>query len=407
MSSLETMQHLNSSVLRIKVILAGLCALVLSVGLARFAYTPMLPIMHDQAGLTVVNGGWLATWNYAGYMCGALIAASISRLEVKFLLYRAGLLIAIISNLTMGLTQSLMLWGLLRFFSGMSSVAGLLLASGLVLNWLMRHGYKPELGLHFMGMGIGIVISGIAVEFMSSHLDWSEDWFGLGFLGGVFFVIAWFWMPAPSISDSKLTNSENKLPSKFWMALLILSYLCAGYGYVVSATFIVDIIDRIPAFSGKGNWVWILVGLAAIPTSFIWDRVARRCGTIQALIIAYLLQIVSILLPVFSSSVSCILLSAVLFGGTFVGVVSLTLVLIGRYYPGNPAKAMARLTLSYGAAQVIGPVITGYLTSHFGNYNAALMFVAAVMLIGVLVLVLLARTPVFISNDVLVSAPAS
>lgn len=394
MNPSESTHHPASKRDRIKVIVAGLCALILTVGLARFAYTPMLPIMRAQTGLTVVTGGWLATWNYIGYMVGALLTAYISRLETKFVLYRAGLLLATVTTLAMGFTQDPMAWGVLRFLSGMSSVTGMLLSSGLVLNWLMRHQNKPELGLHFMGIGGGIAISGVAIEVLSSNMNWAGDWIGLAVFGLVFLAGAWFWMPAPITSKGSAKQVEQVRPSRSWMTLLAIAYFCAGYGYVVGATFIVDIVDRLPTFSGHGNWVWVLVGLAATPASFLWDSVARRYGMIQALLMAYMLQILSIILPVLSREASWVSLSAFLFGVTFVGIVSLTLALIGRYNPANPAKAMARLTLSYGVTQIIGPVITAYLSNHFGNYDAALLFVAAIMLTGVAALLLLARKPV-------------
>jgi predicted MFS family arabinose efflux permease len=399
MNAEHAFQHLPSKTERIKVIAAGLSALVLTVGLARFAYTPMLPIMRSHAGLSLVAGGWLATWNYAGYMAGALIAASLSRLESKYVLYRIGLVLGIITTLAMGFTESVFLWGMLRFFSGIAAVSGSLLASGLVLDWHVRNGHKPELGLHFMGMGTGILVSGVAVQFLSAHLTWNSDWIGLGLLGVFFFFFAWRWMPAPITHNEGAARSTYHVPSRRWTALLSLSYLCAGYGYVVSATFIVDIVDRLPAFDGRGNWVWAVVGLAAIPASFVWDSVARRWGIVQALIAAFLLQTISIILPVLTRDATWIGLSAILFGATFIGIVSLTLALVGRYYPGNPAKAMARMTLSYCVAQIVAPVVTAYLSSHFGNYNAALIFVAGVMLMGVLFLGRLVRMPVFASSN--------
>ena len=168
---------------RYRVIFAGICALILTVGLARFAYTPMLPIMREQAGLSHLAGGWLATINYAGYMSGALLAASISDLGRKFVIYRVGLVIAVVSTAAMGLTDNVLLWAGLRYVAGFSSTAGLLLASGLVLNWLMRQGHRPELGLHFMGLGLGIAVSGISVAAMVNWLSWDKQWMGLGVLG--------------------------------------------------------------------------------------------------------------------------------------------------------------------------------------------------------------------------------
>ncbi|RDU95774.1 YbfB/YjiJ family MFS transporter [Trinickia dinghuensis] len=395
MSTQQGLPHSATQRERAKVIAAGLCALVLTVGLARFAYTPMLPIMRDQAGLSIVSGGWLATWNYAGYMAGALIAANLSRLESKYVLYRVGLVLGVVTTIATGLTQSLLLWDLLRFLAGVAAISGSLLASGLVLDWHVRNGHQPELGLHFMGMGAGIIVSGIAVQYLSAHWKWNIDWIGLGVLGTFFFCVAWAWMPAPVSHGGSAARATHSVPSRSWTTLLSLSYLCAGYGYVVSATFIVDIVDRLPAFAGKGNWVWVIVGLAAVPASYIWDGIARRWGIVQALIAAFLLQTLSIVLPVLTRDAGWIALSAVLFGATFIGIVSLTLALVGRYYPSNPAKAMARMTLNYCIAQIAAPVITGYLSAHFGNYNAALIFVAVVMLVGIALLSRLAKTPVF------------
>ncbi|MGT2454000.1 YbfB/YjiJ family MFS transporter [Cupriavidus basilensis] len=376
---------------RYQVIFAGVCALILTVGLARFAYTPMLPIMRSQAGLSYLAGGWLATINYAGYMAGALLAASISDLRRKFMLFRIGLVIAVLSTAAMGMTEDVYLWAMLRFVSGVSSTAGLLLASGLVLNWLMRQGCRAELGLHFTGVGLGIAVSGLAVAGMES-LAWNQQWIRLGVLGIAFFLPAWCWLPAPAglqSSASKTPIMAIKAPPQRWMGLLIAAYFCAGFGYVISATFIVAIVENLPLLTGKGSWVWVIVGIAATPASFVWDRTARAIGQIPALLLAYGLQTVSTILPVLTDSSTFNLVSAILFGGTFVGIVSLTLTLIGRCFPANPAKAMARLTLSYGVAQILAPAMAGYIAATSGSYKGALIVAAGVMIAGMHLLVAL------------------
>ncbi len=376
---------------RYRVILAGVCALILTVGLARFAYTPMLPIMRDEAGLSHLAGGWLATFNYMGYIAGALIATAISDLRRKFLLYRVGLVVAVLSTGAMGLTTDTTLWSALRFVSGLSSTAGLLLASGLVLNWLIRQGHRPELGLHFTGLGLGIVVSGLAVAAMVGHLHWEHQWMGLGLLGAAFFLPAWCWLPAPASTQAGASKAKTTTPSRRWMTLLIGAYFCAGFGYVISATFIVAILEKLPMLAGKGGWVWVIVGLAAVPSSFLWDRIASAMGQIPALMLGYILQIISILLPALSDSTALNLFSAVLYGGTFVGIVSLTLTLIGRCFPENPAKAMARLTLSYGVAQIAAPAMAGYIATATGSYHGALIIAAGVMGVGTILLQILRR----------------
>lgn len=374
---------------RYRVIFAGVCALILTVGLARFAYTPMLPIMRSEAGLSYLAGGWLATFNYAGYIGGALLAASIGDLRHKYVIYRVDLVIAVLSTAAMGMTSDVTLWAILRFISGFSSTAGLLLASGLVLNWLIRQEHRPELGLHFTGLGLGIVVSGLAVAAMTGQLSWANQWIGLGVLGVAFFVPAWWWMPAPEPFPAGAAKAASQAPARRWMSLLVASYFCAGFGYVIGATFIVAILEKLPVLAGKGGWVWVIVGMAAVPSSFLWDHAARRFGQFPALLLGYGLQTVGLILPAVSASPTLNLLSAVLYGGTFVGIVSLTLSLIGRRFPANPAKAMARLTLSYGVAQIVAPAMAGYIAAATGSYQGSLIVAVGVMGVGMVLLMAL------------------
>ncbi len=387
---------------RLRVLLAGIASLVLTIGLARFAYTPLLPVMREQAGLSYLAGGWLAAFNYAGYITGALLAAVTADPARKFRAYRWGLVVAVASTAAMGLTDQVALWALLRFLAGMSSTAGMLLASGLVLDWLLRCGHRPALGLHFTGLGLGIAVSGLAAGAVAA-LPWSGQWLALGVLGLVLLVPAWRWLPAPAPVDAASHGPHAGAaataqpqaglppPSRRWRALLLAAYFCAGFGYVVSATFIVDIVEGMPLMAGRGALVWIVIGLAAVPSSLLWDRVAQALGQVPALLLAFALQTVSIVLPVLSGTPLWNLASAVLYGGTFAGIVSVALALVGRRFPGNPSKAMARLTLSYGAAQIIAPAMTGAVAAATGSYDGALAVTAAVMVVGMGLLVALHR----------------
>lgn len=128
---------MSYSTQRIKVLIAGVCSLTLMMGVARFAYTPMLPLMQAQAGLTTEQGAWLASINYLGYLSGVLISALISNMQLKDRLYRIGIVLAIVTTLMMALSTHWLVWSVSRYFAGLSSAAGLMLGSGLVLNWLM------------------------------------------------------------------------------------------------------------------------------------------------------------------------------------------------------------------------------------------------------------------------------
>ncbi len=373
---------------RLKVLTAGILSLILMLGIARFAYTPLLPIMQQQAGLGILAGGWLAAINYLGYFSGALIASLISDLVLKDRLYRIGLIVAVVTTAGMGLTENVWLWAALRFFAGLSSAAGLLLGSGLILNWLIRHDFRSELGIHFGGVGLGIAFCALAVELMMQHFSWAEQWLLFTGMGVVLMIPAWLWLPSPDTSNTTRSGTAmvDKPPGKAFLYTFMAAYFCAGIGYVVSATFIVAIVDHLPGLEGKGSLSFLLLGLAAAPACVVWDLIARRVGDLNALLMAFALQIAGILLPVLDNSLLAVFAGAALFGGTFIGIVSLVLTMAGRYYPTRPAKMMGKMTLSYGVAQIAAPAITGLLAARSGSYADGLYLAAAVMTVGTLLI---------------------
>ena len=377
---------------RFHVLAAGICSLVLALGVARFAYTPLLPVMQEQAGLGVAEAGSLAAINYAGYLTGALIAAMISDLVLKDRLYRIGLVVAVLSTVMMGMSTEVWVWALSRFVAGLSSAAAMLLGTGLILNWLIRHNHRSELGIHFAGIGLGIAGCAAAVAVMSPWLDWRAQWYALTAIGCVLLVPALGWLPAPDRSTTTRTGQQmvDAPPSRLFLRIFMASYFCAGVGYVVSATFIVAIVDALPGLAGRGNLVFLVIGLFAAPASIVWDFIARRTGDLNALILASAVQIAGILLPAAADSLFVALAGAALFGGTVIGMVSLVLTMAGRYYPTRPAKMMGKMTVSYGIAQIVGPAITGALAAHMGgSYAAGLYLAAAVMVVGTILLLVL------------------
>ena len=380
---------------RLKVMTAGIFSLLLTLGVARFAYTPLLPLMQQQAGLGVAEAGWLAAINYAGYLSGALLAMLGGDLVFKDRLYRAGLVVAVASTAMMGLSNHFTVWAVSRYLAGLSSAAGMLLGAGLVLNWLIRHGHRSELGIHYSGIGLGVVLCSVAVAWMDQVLDWRGQWLALTLLGGLLAVPALAWLPVPprTVASQGAQTWHDSPPTPAFLRLFMAAYFCAGIGYVVSTTFIVAIVERLPGLEGQGKWAFLAIGIAAAPASIVWDFVARRVGDLNALITAALLQIAGILLPVAGGGLALTLAGALLFGGTFVGIVSLVLTMAGRYYPGRPAKMMGRMSLAYGSAQIVGPAVTGWLATRFGSYQAGLYLAAGIMVLGTALLLLLKRLP--------------
>ena len=375
------------------VLASGIFALVLTMGVARFAYTPMLAYMQPQTGMGDALAGWLAGWNYLGYLSGVVLVTRLKDLMLKDRLYRIGLVLAVATTAMMALAESPLLWGASRYLAGLSTAAGLMLGSGLILNWLIRHGHRSELGIHFSGLGIGIVLGGLLVELAAPFMDWRGQWWLLTLVGAMLLVPAWRWLPRPNQGTPLAAHHTDGSgePPPWWLWLLQGAYLCAGFGYAINATFTVLITDQQPALAGQGGLMWLLVGLAAAPAPVLWDRVARRLGYLRTLQLAYLLQILGIVLPVLSGSLVAAVTSSLLFGLTFIGIVSLVLTMVGVRYPAHPAQIMARLTLGYGVAQIVAPVVAGELSELTGTFDGSLLMVAAIMVLGLLCLLAMER----------------
>ncbi len=389
---------MSSQAQRVRVVIAGILSLLAMVGVARFAYTPLLPVMQTEANLSIIAGGWLAASNYLGYFAGALVAASISSLPVKDTLYRTGLLLAIVTTAAMGLTESVWLWTLLRFVAGLASACGLLIGSGLVMHWLLSYDFRPELGIHFAGLGGGILLVSVVAEFLLSGLSWERQWHAFSLLALLLSIPAWLWLPKPNLSGVSQSGKslQDMPPSKLFFYLIMLAYFCAGVGYAIITTFIVAHINQLTPDSQSGILAFLLLGLAAAPACFIWDRIVRRIGFLKALSWAFALQLAGATLPMLSSAPMWTYAGALLFGGTFVGIVSMVLTMAGRFYPNKPAKMMGKMTLSYGAAQILAPALAGVLGDISGSYMSSFYLSAFVLAIGlVLILVITYWVPVF------------
>lgn len=369
---------------RLKVLSAGIMGLVLMLGIARFAYTPLLYLMQVQAGLGSDQGAWLASANYVGYFCGTLVAASISDMALKDRLYRIGILIAILTTAGMAMTTDWRLWALLRFLAGLSSAAGLLLGSGLILNWLIRHHHRSELGLHFSGIGLGIFVVALLTEWMSSYFHWQAQWLLLSCIGLVLAIPAWQWLPRPHNHGFTISGQplENRPPSPLFLRLFLATYFFAGVGYVVSATFIVSIVAGQAGMENQGNLAFMLVGLAATPACILWDRIARKVGELNALVAACLIQAIGIAMPLISETLWSALISAALFGATFVGIVSLVLTMSGHYYPSHPSTMMGKMTFFYSIAQILTPAVIGLAVGADGSYRNGLWLATVAMAIA-------------------------
>ncbi|MGB2130648.1 MAG: YbfB/YjiJ family MFS transporter [Marinobacterium sp.] len=373
-----------------RVLIASVVSVVVTVGIARFAYTPLIPEMMEDVGLNSTLAGLLATANYAGYLSGALLIAFIHSSALKIRLYQLGLLGAVLTTGLMGCTNNEWFWYVLRYLAGLSSSAGILIGAGLLMSWLLKQGHKPELGVFFSGLGLGIVLTAVLAELIKSHFSWDQQWIIYGAVALVLLLPVWWWSPdyRLSLPAGKATSRPSSQGNNRLMLLLQVAYFCAGVGYVVTATFLVAMAEASPLLAGRGWLIWLLVGVAAAPACWFWDLLVRRQGDWLALLLAYLLNAISVLLLLVTDAMPGVMLSAVIYGTSFIGIVSMTLSMVGRLYPDNPSRPMGRLTFGYGIAQMLAPMAVGYMAQTDGHYRNGLMITLVVIAVGTGILML-------------------
>lgn len=366
-------------------VLQSAAALAAGMGVGRFVYTPILPLMHARAGLTAGAGAHLATANYGGYLAGALAGSLAPRLVRSSVVLRVCLVALVASLAGMALTHSTLIWLLLRLGAGAFSAMIFVIAAGSLLSHLRDHpAHLP--GWAFGGVGAGIALSGLLVLVLRTVGTWQTAWWASAALAVPLTLAAWGLRPEPALPRA-VTPTPGAVPqaprTHRWFGALFVSYTLEGVGYIIAGTFLVAAIDQTsPGWLGSGAWV--LVGLAAIPSAALWAGLGRRWTRPDLLLAALAVQAVGIALPALVGGVAAALLSAVLFGSTFIGVSTLVL---GTGAHLRFPRAVALLTAGYSVGQILGPLVATPLLRH--GYHQALLLAAAVVLAAALTAFLL------------------
>jgi len=166
------------------------------------------------------------------------------------------------------------------------------------------------------------------------------------------------------------------------LALLLTAYLLEGTGYIVTGTFLVAIVDGMPGLGGAGPSAWIVVGLAAAPSPVVWAWLATRVGYAPALALAYVTQACGIILPALHGGAWVAFAAAILFGGTFMGITTLTLTLAGHIASRRSAGVIGLLTAAFGLGQIVGPTLAAILAGRAHSFGPPLMAASAIVFLG-------------------------
>jgi MFS family permease len=359
---------------------------VVGVGVARFAFTSLLPYMLEDF-LSLTYAGVLASFNFAGYLAGAIFSIFIKDINTKVKYFRIGMILSIVTTLVLATTTNETLWLVSRVIAGFGSAMVLIVGGAIVMVKLNFENKTKAMGIHFSGIGFSIVISELISQYILTNGTWSEAWLALSLFA---FIVTFYSLYILSfdkeIKKEAVKHTLSKSIFSTYVILLILAYFTEGVGFVVQGTFLPDIINSLEGLEGYGNLGWLIVGIAGIPSSILWMRLAHNYGSVNVIIIAMALQIIGILIPTFSTNIYLNLLSGALYGSTFIGLVALFLNLGGHLAGKNPVVLMGAMTAAYGIGQVGAPLYSVALINYFGNYNSTLYVTAFIVFVGILFL---------------------
>jgi predicted MFS family arabinose efflux permease len=362
---------------------AGLAALAVAMGIGRFAFTPILPMMQQDAGVSVAAGGWLASANYLGYLAGALTATRVG-LPAPVAI-RAALVTTGLATLAMGVTGSFGLWLALRTLAGVASAWVLIRVSAWSLERLAT-ARRPALnGTVFAGVGVGIALAGAAcLALMHLHVGSASAWTVLG--GAALVVTAVIW-PVFTGGDGRATAVGS--PASRGRARhpdarrLVLCYGAYGFGYIIPATFIPVLARRETADPTVFGWAWPIFGIAAAVSPIVAVHGTANGGNRRVWIVAQVAMAVGVALPAVWAGMLPIVLAACAVGGTFVVITLVGMQEARRLLgPADAPPLMAAMTAAFGAGQILGPLCVSAVAAAGGGFTPALLLATAALAVS-------------------------
>lgn len=361
--------------------LAGMVAMAVAMGIGRFVYTPILPGMMEELHLSAGDAGLIASSNYLGYLLGAFTAAGgwahgRERVVMLAALAASGILAGL-----MGFTDSTLAFLVIRFFAGVASAFVIVFLAAIVFSHLAVAGRNGLQALHFGGVGLGIAGSSLMMALLvSSHASWVAGWMVAAALSLVGFVITLLMIDR----GPALSGGSGREPALNWNSPLVkvtIAYGLFGFGYIVTATFLVAIVRQGGGSRTFEAMVWMVTGLAGMPSIWLWQKIAGKTGLYVAYALASLVEAVGVTASVAMSLPVGPLLGGFFLGGTFIAITALGLQAGRVLSPQAPRRAFALMTASFGIGQLIGPLVAGALAERSGGSFFVPSIAAAIVLV--------------------------
>jgi predicted MFS family arabinose efflux permease len=363
-----------------KIAAAGGVLMAAAMGIGRFVYTPLLPHMQEALHLTPAIAGWIASANYLGYLAGALVTTFIPPPNAPRRVIAFGVILSAITTALMAAGPPVALFATFRFLGGLASALVLVYTTPIVFLRLAEMGAERYVSLLFGGVGTGMAVSALLVSALAAAgFDWRVQWLA----SGVVTALGLLALPyIPNIQRQRTSGSSDKLEWARGLPALLASYTLFGFGYVITATFIVVIVRENASLRPLEPVIWTIVGLAGIPSVWAWTVLAGRIGLFAAYAVACITEAIGVAASVIATSIPVVILAAILLGGTFMAITSLGLAGARRMGSSDPVRVLALLTAGFGVGQIIGPSLAGYLRESMGTYVVPSLVAAAALVIA-------------------------
>nr|WP_247894505.1 YbfB/YjiJ family MFS transporter [Azospirillum sp. B510] len=368
---------------------AGIAGSLVAIGLARFAYSPLVPSLIEARWFSAGDAVTLGAANFAGYLAGALLGWPLAGLLPNRALLRLLMLAASLAFIACAYPLSLGWFFGWRFLSGLAGGAIMVLVATSILPHIpaSRRGFVS--GMIFLGIGLGIAASGTAVPALM-RLGLHETWLGLGGLSLLLTALSWFGWPPSSPPQGIAAPAVEHAPrhEEGVLRTLYAEYALNALGLVPAMLLLVDYVARgLGHGADVGALYWVLYGMASVAGPVAAGSLADRVGYAAAYRIALLLQAVAVAALAVSGDPLVVGAAAVIIGALTPGVVPLVLGRIQELLPHSQTEqraAWSRATTAFALFQALGGYGYSYLFTHSGQSYAAVFLCGAVALAAAL-----------------------
>jgi predicted MFS family arabinose efflux permease len=366
---------------------AGLCASLVGLGLARFAYTPLIPALIAAKWFTPAEAVYLGAANLAGYLAGALIARDLGTRLGSVRAVRGMMVLAAVCCFACATPISFIWFFGFRFLAGVTGGVIMVLAASTILPHVApgKRGFVG--GVIFAGVGLGVAASGTLVPLLLQQ-GVTQAWYGLGVLSALLTLVSWkAWPAEASTEHGGVTHHaapHHAVSHGVRSPMLLL--LCLEYGLnalalVPHMVFLVDFVARgLGQGIAAGSYYWVLYGLGAVVGPLLTGHLADRAGFAAALRVAFLVEAITVAMPAASTAPAALIVSSVIVGGFTPGIVPLVIGRIHELIPHSAASqraAWAQATTAFALLQAAGAYGLSYLFTRSGGDYAVLFIIGA------------------------------